>query len=197
MAFPQHLQHSSQLPLYSHPEESEDESEEEDSDVEIVDIQHAHTYNVSDSSHPPRLPTPQHNPHPHPHPHPHTPPSDNTATKSHNNNSSPAEQSHTPPQVPSLIVRDRAFSNLSTTSSTTSSSPVKRKPLPVNASPLATRYSTGEHLLSPLVPPEETFSRPYSVDSPTLYEFPLTSTKPFSPSGPPGNKPQRYTLDPA
>lgn len=82
------------------------------------------------------------------------------------------------PRVPSLTIRSRGFS----TASSTSSSSVRRKPLPLTASPLATRFSSGEHLASTLELPEQTFVRPYSVDSPTLYEFPSKSTIPFSPA---------------
>jgi hypothetical protein len=90
-------------------------------------------------------------------------------------------QQQQPSAIPSLIVRDRALSSLSTTSST-SSSPVKRKALPPNISPLALRYSSGEHLASTLEEPESPFIRPYSVDSPTLYEFPNRSSKAFAPA---------------
>jgi hypothetical protein len=85
-------------------------------------------------------------------------------------------------QFPSLSIRSRA-ETLSSPSSTTSSSPVRRKPLPATASPLATRYSSGEHLAANLERPEQTFSRPYSIDSPTLYEFPPTSKISSAPAG--------------
>ncbi|KAL3428043.1 hypothetical protein PVAG01_01552 [Phlyctema vagabunda] len=80
---------------------------------------------------------------------------------------------------PSLSIRSRGFSS-------SSSSSVKRKPLPSTASPLATRFSSGEHLAATSILPPQTFSRPYSLDSPTLYQFPSVSGKPFSPglSGP-------------
>ncbi|KAH8662899.1 hypothetical protein BGZ60DRAFT_412232 [Tricladium varicosporioides] len=75
------------------------------------------------------------------------------------------------PRIPSLSIRSRAFSS----SSSTSSSPVRRKPLPATASPLATRFSSGEHLATTLEKPEPSFLRPFSLDSPTLHEFPPTS----------------------
>lgn len=52
--------------------------------------------------------------------------------------------------------------------------PIKRKPLSATASPLATQYSSADHLMisSDLPKPETRFSRSFSVDSPTLYEFP-------------------------
>ncbi|TPX06997.1 uncharacterized protein E0L32_011065 [Thyridium curvatum] len=52
--------------------------------------------------------------------------------------------------------------------------PIKRKPLSATASPLAVSYTTGSHLdiLRDLPGPEQRFSRSFSVDSPTLYEFP-------------------------
>lgn len=84
-------------------------------------------------------------------------------------------------QLPPLSIRSRA-ETLSSPSLTTSSSPVRRKPLPKTASPLATRYSSGEHLAATLQRPEQTFSRPYSIDSPTLYEFPPTSQIPSAPA---------------
>jgi hypothetical protein len=84
-------------------------------------------------------------------------------------------------QLPPLSIRSRA-ETLSSPSSTTSSSPVRRKPLPKTASPLATRYSSGEHLAATLERPEQTFSRPYTIDSPTLYEFPPTSKTPSAPA---------------
>ncbi|KAH8884545.1 hypothetical protein GQ53DRAFT_661761 [Thozetella sp. PMI_491] len=59
-------------------------------------------------------------------------------------------------------------------SSALANAPIRRKPLSSTASPLATRYSTRDHLeiLQPLDKPETRFSRSFSVDSPTIYEFP-------------------------
>ncbi|KAK3335490.1 hypothetical protein B0T19DRAFT_447126 [Cercophora scortea] len=54
-----------------------------------------------------------------------------------------------------------------------SSAPIKRKPLSATASPLATRYSTRDYLeIARLPRPEHRFSRSFSLDSPTLYDFP-------------------------
>ncbi|KAM0287685.1 hypothetical protein ACHAQH_000214 [Verticillium albo-atrum] len=53
---------------------------------------------------------------------------------------------------------------------------IKRKPLSSTASPLATRFSEGAVTLSIHLPkPETRFSRAYSVDSPTLYEYPAAA----------------------
>jgi len=67
-------------------------------------------------------------------------------------------------QLPPLSIRSRA-ETLSSPSPTTSSSPVRRKPLAAT-----------------LERPEQTFSRPYSIDSPTLYEFPPTAKIPSAPA---------------
>ncbi|TVY62269.1 hypothetical protein LSUE1_G010057 [Lachnellula suecica] len=93
-----------------------------------------------------------------------------------------AQQGHrnNRPRIPSLSLRARGLSSASSTSS--SSSSVRRKPLPSTASPLATRFSSGEHLAATLELPEQPFTRPYSVDSPTLHEFPPTSRLPFAPA---------------
>ncbi|KAL1837925.1 hypothetical protein VTJ49DRAFT_3245 [Mycothermus thermophilus] len=56
------------------------------------------------------------------------------------------------------------------------SGPVKRKPLSSTASPVAVRFSKGASayadLLEDLPRPEQRFARSFSVDSPTLYDFP-------------------------
>ncbi|KAI0126008.1 hypothetical protein BJ170DRAFT_583727 [Xylariales sp. AK1849] len=54
---------------------------------------------------------------------------------------------------------------------------IRRKPLSSSASPIVTRYSSGEYLTIArgLPRPEQRYSRSYSVDSPTVYEF-LPST---------------------
>ncbi|KAL2270177.1 hypothetical protein VTJ83DRAFT_2361 [Remersonia thermophila] len=56
------------------------------------------------------------------------------------------------------------------------SGPVKRKPLSATASPVAVRFSKGPaayaDLLEDLPRPEQRFARSFSVDSPTLYDFP-------------------------
>jgi hypothetical protein len=89
------------------------------------------------------------------------------------------EDSGNRPRLPSLSIRDRGLSIASSTSSTSS---VRRKPLPLTASPLATRYSSADHLTGTLELPEQDFIRPYSVDSPTLYDFPPTPANPYTPS---------------
>ncbi|KAF7912749.1 uncharacterized protein EAF01_001770 [Botrytis porri] len=90
-------------------------------------------------------------------------------------------------QTQSATTRSRAYS----TTSTSSVNSVRRKPLPVSASPLATRfstrYSTAEYFspfIEELPEPDLPYSRYTNVaDSPTLYEFPsdLKSALPFSP----------------
>ncbi|KAI5865179.1 hypothetical protein GGS23DRAFT_558070 [Durotheca rogersii] len=51
---------------------------------------------------------------------------------------------------------------------------IRRKPLSSTASSIAARYSSGEYLAlaKGLASPEQRFSRSFSLDSPTLYEFP-------------------------
>ncbi|KAI0007089.1 hypothetical protein F4779DRAFT_527202 [Xylariaceae sp. FL0662B] len=58
---------------------------------------------------------------------------------------------------------------------------IRRKPLSSTASPIAVRFSSEEYLnLTRALPkPEHRFDRAYSVDSPTVYDFPQP------PSGPP------------
>lgn len=57
---------------------------------------------------------------------------------------------------------------------------IRRKPLPPTASPLVTRHSTRDYLeITELTKPETRFSRSYSVDSPTLYEFPALARVPI------------------
>ncbi|KAF5870190.1 putative intracellular protein transport-like protein [Botrytis fragariae] len=90
-------------------------------------------------------------------------------------------------QTQSATARSRAYS----TASTSSVNSVRRKPLPVSASPLATRfstrYSTAEYFspsIEELPEPDLPYSRYTNVaDSPTLYEFPsdIKSALPFSP----------------
>jgi hypothetical protein len=116
------------------------------------------------------------------------PASSSTGTPS--SSSAQQGQRNNRPRIPSLSIRSRGLSS----SSSTSSSPVRRKPLPSTASPLATRFSSGEHLAATLELPEQTFSRPYSVDSPTLHEFPPTSRLPFAPADFPTRSFSRYIL---
>jgi hypothetical protein len=60
---------------------------------------------------------------------------------------------------------------------------IRRKPLPPTASPLVTRHLSRDYQeiapLAPLSKPETRFSRSYSVDSPTLYEFPASAQPPI------------------
>ncbi|KAI1430138.1 hypothetical protein F5Y12DRAFT_722187 [Xylaria sp. FL1777] len=61
--------------------------------------------------------------------------------------------------------------------------PIRRKPLSSTASPIATRYSSAEHLASvvkSLPRPEQRYDRSFSVDSPTVYEFPQAQVGPMS-----------------
>ncbi|KAI0969929.1 hypothetical protein F4678DRAFT_436987 [Xylaria arbuscula] len=60
--------------------------------------------------------------------------------------------------------------------------PIRRKPLSSTASSIATRYSSGEHLASvvkSLPRPEQRYDRSFSVDSPTVYEFPQAQVEPM------------------
>ncbi|KAI2621225.1 hypothetical protein GGR54DRAFT_93280 [Hypoxylon sp. NC1633] len=58
---------------------------------------------------------------------------------------------------------------------------IRRKPLSSTASPIATRYSSGEYLTiaKGLPGPEQRFSRSFSVDSPTVYEFSRAPVEPM------------------
>lgn len=94
-------------------------------------------------------------------------------------------------------VRDSYFrSRAPSAASSTTSSVVKRKPLPATASPLATRFSipqlpqqhqvqherlpsTSEEDLADLEEPS-IHQRAFSLDSPILHEFPQTVVRPFS-----------------
>ncbi|KAM3071376.1 hypothetical protein ACMFMG_008969 [Clarireedia jacksonii] len=100
----------------------------------------------------------------------------------------PSQSRYSQAQSATTAARSRTFSSASSTNSVIS---VRRKPLPVSASPLATRYSTrfssAEYFsptLEALPEPDLPFSRYTAVeDSPTLYEFPSGSKAPvaFSP----------------
>ncbi|KAK6593871.1 hypothetical protein H4I96_10784 [Botrytis cinerea] len=87
-------------------------------------------------------------------------------------------------QTQSATARSRAYS----TASTSSVNSVRRKPLPVSASPLATRfstrYSTAEYFspsIEELPEPDLPYSRYTNIaDSPTLYEFPSDLKKRFA-----------------
>jgi hypothetical protein len=134
-----------------------------------------------------------------------------SATNLHHSDTRVAPESSQLPQIPSnpplssnshnniikdqriapLKVRDRSLSTVSTTSTTSS---VKRKALPTNISPLALRYSTGEYLSSTLEEPDAPFNRTYSDDSPTIYQFPATaSAQAFTPDLS-RNSSQRYAF---
>lgn len=84
----------------------------------------------------------------------------------------PSDVSYPPPSPPAQpgsdhpsaeTVRPRASSLVSTTSS------IKRKPLPLSALPLVARYSV-ESSASTYDSPSARFSRRPSIDSPTLYD---------------------------
>lgn len=83
------------------------------------------------------------------------------------NDSEPQEQSQPKTRQGSLskAPRTRAFS---TASSTTS---IRRKPLPLDASPSAVQFSAGERLATTVELPPRAFARPFDVDSPTVYDF--------------------------
>ncbi|KAI1155256.1 hypothetical protein F4825DRAFT_85952 [Nemania diffusa] len=72
---------------------------------------------------------------------------------------------------------------LSGRTSVSATRPIRRKPLSATASPIATRYSSGEYLASvvkSLPRPEQRYDRSFSVDSPTVYEFPQVQVEPMS-----------------
>ncbi|TGO70288.1 hypothetical protein BOTNAR_0002g00730 [Botryotinia narcissicola] len=115
-------------------------------------------------------------------------PQPNPHENQHRPNSRPKNPTHSQfSQTQSATARSRAYS----TASTSSVNSVRRKPLPVSASPLATRfstrYSTAEYFspsIEELPEPDLPYSRYTNVaDSPTLYEFPsdIKSALPFSP----------------
>ncbi|CAL3970917.1 unnamed protein product [Diplocarpon coronariae] len=109
------------------------------------------------------------------------PSSDNTHTRTISH--TPID-SRTRPRNPPVSVRSRAETLSSVASEdSSSSSSVRRKPLPSTASPLATRFWSGESLAATLQPPGQPSDRPYSVDSPTLHEFPPTARLPDCPGG--------------
>lgn len=77
--------------------------------------------------------------------------------------SPPLQQQPGPDRQSAETVRPRASSLVSTTSS------IKRKPLPLSALPLAARFSV-ESSASTFDSPSARFSRRPSIDSPTLYD---------------------------
>ncbi|KAK7753736.1 hypothetical protein SLS62_004360 [Diatrype stigma] len=75
---------------------------------------------------------------------------------------------------------------------------IRRKPVSLNASSLATRYSSGEYLTieKSLPMPEPSFSRSYSLDSPTVYAFPSAVSRANPIPNPDfGTKPQTFTTN--
>ncbi|QSZ29085.1 hypothetical protein DSL72_003595 [Monilinia vaccinii-corymbosi] len=131
--------------------------------------------------------------------HNHSNPSDLTDSFTPVNLPNPQENQHPPnsrPKIPPYPLHSRTQSATSrsrahSTASASSISSVRRKPLPVTASPLATRfstrYSTAEYFspsIEELPEPDLPRSRYTNVaDSPTLYEFPSDPKRPlpFSP----------------
>ncbi|KAI1764277.1 hypothetical protein GGR53DRAFT_494506 [Hypoxylon sp. FL1150] len=87
-----------------------------------------------------------------------------------------SDQSHSLDSAPALSA-SRNTRNLVIDSATAALPPVRsirRKPLSSTASPVATRYSSGEYLAitKGLPKPDQRFSRSFSLDSPTVYDFP-------------------------
>lgn len=81
------------------------------------------------------------------------------------------QELHTP-RTSSLSAYSRPRGESTSFSTTSSTKPsVKRKPLPSNASPVATRLSVSSE---PEPLPRPVIVRSYELDSPTLYENPLT-----------------------
>lgn len=91
------------------------------------------------------------------------------------------------PHSPSNQSRSRAVSSASSTYST--SSAIRRKPVPLSATQRVVR--SPDLLESTLEAPEDVFSRQYSLDSPTLYEFPASSKTPFAPASSAKNRHSR------
>lgn len=86
------------------------------------------------------------------------------------------DQSHSLETVPESPV-SRNTRGLVIDSSAVISPParsIRRKPVSSTASPVTARYSSGEYLAhaNGLAKPDQRFSRSFSVDSPTVYEFP-------------------------
>ena len=107
------------------------------------------------------------------------PPLEDSETPEHSHSTAQAQSAQQfQPRISSLPSprngRSQSLAATKTNPAAFSNRPIKRKPLSATASPLATQYSSGEHLMisSDLPKPETRFSRSFSVDSPTLYEFP-------------------------
>lgn len=114
-----------------------------------------------------------------------TPPSGTPSRGRADTSSSPASR----PQSPSSQIRSRAVSSASSTYSTASA--VRRKPLPLSASQRVLRSPEPIPLESTLEKPEDVFARQYALDSPTLYEFPASSAVPFAPASSTKNRHSR------
>ncbi|KAI0445989.1 hypothetical protein F4803DRAFT_506254 [Xylaria telfairii] len=104
-------------------------------------------------------------------------------------NPTPNAHAHAHASVPSVSSsRNTKGLVLSNRNSGPAAQPIRRKPLSLTASSLATRYSSGEHLASvvkTLPRPEQRYDRSFSVDSPTVYEFPHAHAQVQSVSRPP------------
>ncbi|KAH7026553.1 uncharacterized protein B0I36DRAFT_330884 [Microdochium trichocladiopsis] len=112
-------------------------------------------------------------PPPHHHQQQHSPPQHTADSPSHDS---------VPGQHPSRTIGKLVLDN--TTRPTTPTRPpstvIRRKPVSSTASPIATRYSSGSYLASSRNSsssvPAARFSRSFSVDSPTVYEFPESAS---------------------
>lgn len=105
-----------------------------------------------------------------------TPDASSDVSSSHPFPSLPDASLDTVPALPSSSSRNTR--KLTINSSIARSPPpathlIRRKPLSSSASPVATRYSSGGYLsiAQGLVRPETRYSRSFSVDSPTVYDF--------------------------
>ncbi|RYP53441.1 hypothetical protein DL768_001586 [Monosporascus sp. mg162] len=101
------------------------------------------------------------------------------------------------PQLPQISRNVRKLTLESTVAQSPPQNRIRRKPLSSNASPIATRYSSGEHLtiLKGLPMPEHRFSRSNSVDSPTVYDFPRPPVGPRVANPNSATKPQTFTTN--
>ncbi|RYP91518.1 hypothetical protein DL770_002364 [Monosporascus sp. CRB-9-2] len=124
------------------------------------------------------------------------------AVVSHPRQSFPSfeDQSQDQDSVPELPPISRNFRKLTLESPVAQSPPqnqIRRKPLSSKASPIATRYSSGEYLtiIRGLPMPEHRFSRSNSVDSPTVYDFPRPPVAPRVADPNSATKPQTFTTN--
>lgn len=79
-----------------------------------------------------------------------------------------------PPSLPSpRNIRSQSLALSSAPPALAKAPVIRRKPLSSSVSPLVARYTAPDYLeiAHQVVKPEQRFSRPLSVDSPTLYEF--------------------------